>query len=210
VYQVNYTFKYHFRFSGDPMGLYGSLRRKQKAAYGAIVATPDFHVVSLSPELFVEIENGRARTLPMKGTAARGPTPEADAGYRKWLRTDEKSRAENLMIVDLVRNDLGRIAEIGSVRVPHLFDIETFPTLHQMISEVTARLRPGTGFADVVRAIFPCGSITGAPKVRTMEIIRELEIEARGVYTGGIGMVSPNGVSTTLSTRSWRPPLLNK
>ena len=193
VYQVNYTFKYRFRFSGDPLGLYGSLRPKQKAAYGAIVATPDFHVISLSPELFVEIENDRARTLPMKGTAARGVTLEADAGYRKWLRTDEKSRAENLMIVDLVRNDLGRIAEIGSVRVPRLFAIETFPTLHQMISEVTARLQPGTGFAEVVRAIFPCGSITGAPKVRTMEIIRELEPEARGVYTGGIGMISPAG-----------------
>ena len=193
VYQVNYTFKYHFRFSGDPLGLYGSLRRKQKAAYGAIVATPDFHVISLSPELFVEVEQGRARSLPMKGTVARGPTLEADAGYRKWLRTDEKSRAENLMIVDLIRNDLCRIAEIGSVRVPRLFAIETFPTLHQMISEVTARPRPGIGFADVVHAIFPCGSITGAPKVRTMEVIRQLEGEARGVYTGGIGMISPDG-----------------
>jgi len=193
VYQVNYTFKYRFRFSGDPLALYRELRRKQRAAFGAIVATPDFHVVSLSPELFVEVENGNARALPMKGTAARAPTIEADDGRRRWLQTDVKSRAENLMIVDLIRNDLGRVADIGSVRVPRLFAVETYPTLHQMISEVTARLRPGTGFADVVRAIFPCGSITGAPKVRTMEIIRQLESEPRGVYTGGVGMVAPNG-----------------
>lgn len=193
VYQINHTFKFRFDFSGDPLALYGELRRKQRAAFGAVVADADFHILSLSPELFVEARDGTARGRPMKGTAPRGPTPEADASRQQWLRNDEKSRAEHLMIVDLVRNDLGRLATTGSVRVPDLFRIETYPTLHQMVSDVTADLRPGVGFGDLARALFPCGSITGAPKIRAMEIIRDLEPEARGVYTGAVGMVAPDG-----------------
>ncbi|MFQ5775381.1 MAG: aminodeoxychorismate synthase component I [Kiloniellaceae bacterium] len=193
VYQINLTFKYLFDFAGDPLSLYGELRRKQRVAHGAVIRTPDFDVLSLSPELFLSISDGRVLAKPMKGTAARRPTPAQDERQRAWLRGDGKSRAENLMIVDLLRNDLGRVAEIGSVRVPDLFTVETYPTVHQMTSSVTARLRPGVGVRELIRSLFPCGSITGAPKVRAMEIIRELEPLPRGVYTGAIGMIAPDG-----------------
>lgn len=193
VYQINLTFKYLFGFAGDPLAFYASLRRRQRVAHGGVVATDDFRVLSLSPELFLQIRDGVAEARPMKGTAARGASPEDDTALRAWLQGDEKSRAENLMIVDLLRNDLGRVAEIGSVRVTDLFTVESYPTLHQMTSGITARLRSGVGLAELARGLFPCGSITGAPKVRAMEIIRELEPEPRGVYTGAIGMVAPNG-----------------
>jgi len=193
VYQINYTFPYRFHLSGSIAALFARLRRKQRAGFGALIAAEDFHVLSLSPELFFEVENGTARARPMKGTAARAFTPEADIERRNWLREDEKSRAENLMIVDLVRNDLGRVAETGSVAVTDLFTVETYPTLHQMTSGVEANVRKGAGFRDLIAALFPCGSVTGAPKVRAMEIIREMEAEPRGVYTGAVGMVSPDG-----------------
>lgn len=193
VYQINYTFKYLFALAGDPLSLYAELRRKQRVAHGAFVRTPERDILSLSPELFLEVEGRTIGAMPMKGTAARGPTVAADAAARAWLRGDEKSRAENLMIVDLLRNDLGRVAEIGSVAVPALFTVETYPTVHQMTSRVTARLRPGVGLRELLASLFPCGSITGAPKVRAMEIIRELEPAARGVYTGAIGMIAPHG-----------------
>ncbi len=193
VYQINYTFKYRFRFSGDPLALFGDLRRKQRAAYGCVIATPDFHILSLSPELFVNVAKGKAQSRPMKGTASRKACPEKDALQRQWLRQDEKSRAENLMIVDLIRNDLGRISDIGSVQVNNMFTVETYPTLHQMTSEVTARPRIGVGFKEALKALFPCGSITGAPKIRAMELIQDLEAEPRGVYSGAVGMVSPDG-----------------
>jgi para-aminobenzoate synthetase/4-amino-4-deoxychorismate lyase len=193
VYQINLTFKYLFDFAGDPLSLYGELRRKQRVAHGGVLRTGDFDVISLSPELFLSVSDRHALTKPMKGTAPRGVTPDADAEMRRWLRSDEKSRAENLMIVDLLRNDLGRVAEIGSVEAPALFTVETYPTLHQMTSSVTGRLRPGIGAAELIRALFPCGSVTGAPKVRAMEIIRELEATPRGVYTGAVGMIAPNG-----------------
>ncbi|MFQ6018939.1 MAG: aminodeoxychorismate synthase component I [Kiloniellaceae bacterium] len=192
VYQINLSFKYLFEFSGDPLSLYAELRRKQRVAHGAVIQGPDFAVLSLSPELFLSTRGEKAVTRPMKGTAARGRTPAEDAGLRNWLSADPKSRAENLMIVDLLRNDLGRVARTGTVEAPELFTVETYPTVHQMTSSVTARLRPGVGVADLIRALFPCGSITGAPKVRAMEIIRELETAPRGVYTGAIGMVAPN------------------
>ncbi len=193
VYQINFTFHHRFHLTGDPVSLYRDLRRRQPVAHGALLRGPDWHLLSLSPELFVEIRDGRATTRPMKGTAQRGATPAEDAEIAAWLRADEKSRAENLMITDLLRNDLSRVALIGSVRVPDLFTVETYPTVHQMTSTVEARLRPGIGFHEIVRNLFPCGSVTGAPKIRAMEIIRELETGPRGAYTGSVGMVSPNG-----------------
>ncbi|MEE8227083.1 MAG: chorismate-binding protein, partial [Kiloniellales bacterium] len=193
VYQINLTFKYLFGFSGDPLALYAALRRRQRVAYGAMVSAQDFQVLSLSPELFLRVREGVAEARPMKGTAARGASPDDDAAQRAWLRHDEKSRAENLMIVDLLRNDLGRVAEIGSVKVTDLFTVESYPTLYQMTSGISARLRPGVGLAELAQGLFPCGSVTGAPKMRAMEIIRELEPAPRGIYTGAIGMVAPNG-----------------
>jgi para-aminobenzoate synthetase/4-amino-4-deoxychorismate lyase len=193
VYQINLTFKYEFDFSGDPFALYGDLRHRQRVAHGALIAAPGFSVVSLSPELFLRVHDGRAEARPMKGTAPRAADPAADAALAAWLKADEKSRAENLMIVDLLRNDLGRVAEIGSVEVSDLFTVESYPTVHQMTSGITARLRPGVGLPELARGLFPCGSVTGAPKVRAMEIIRELELAPRGVYTGAIGYLAPGG-----------------
>lgn len=193
VYQINYTFHHRFRLSGDPISLYRDLRRRQPVAHGALLQGPDWHILSLSPELFVDIQGGRIAARPMKGTARRGATPAEDAEIAAWLRADGKSQAENLMITDLLRNDLSRIALVGSVQVPELFTVETYPTVHQMTSTIEAKLRPGIGFADVIRRLFPCGSVTGAPKIRAMEIIRELEEGPRGAYTGSVGMVAPNG-----------------
>jgi len=193
VYQINFTFHHRFQLTGDPVSLYRDLRRRQPVAHGALLRGPDWHLLSLSPELFVEIDDGRATTRPMKGTAQRGATPAEDADIAAWLRTDVKSQAENLMITDLLRNDLSRVALIGSVRVPELFTVETYPTVHQMTSTVEARLRPGIGFREIVERLFPCGSVTGAPKIRAMEIIRELEVGPRGAYTGSVGMVAPSG-----------------
>lgn len=193
VYQINLTLKGLFGFTGNPLALYRDLRRRQRVAHGALVVAPDFQVLSLSPELFLRVEEGRAEARPMKGTAARGASPEEDVALGEWLCRDVKSRAENLMIVDLLRNDLGRVAEIGSVEVTDLFTVESYPTLHQMTSGITARLRADVGLPEIARGLFPCGSITGAPKLRAMEIIRELEPGERGVYTGAIGMLAPDG-----------------
>jgi para-aminobenzoate synthetase / 4-amino-4-deoxychorismate lyase len=193
VYQINLTLKYLFDFAGDPIALYAALRRKQRVEYGALIGAPDFHVLSLSPELFFRREGRRVFARPMKGTAPRGRTPREDARLKTWLTVDEKQRAENLMIVDLLRNDLGRIAKIGSVEVTDLFTVETYRTVHQMTSGITAELRGDMGLKDMLDALFPCGSVTGAPKVRAMEIIRELEALPRGVYTGAIGHIAPDG-----------------
>lgn len=193
VYQVNLTFKHRFHCGGDPIALYGELRRRQGVRHGALIAAEDFHVLSFSPEQFLRCRDGIAEMRPMKGTMARGRTPEEDADHVAFLRADEKSRAENLMILDLMRNDLGRVAEIGSVAVTDMFTVETYRTLHQMTSGVRARLRPGIGIPELLRHVFPCGSVTGAPKIRAMEIIRELEDEPRGVYTGAIGAFGPDG-----------------
>ena len=193
IYQINLTLKARFKLTGDPAALYRDLRRKQPVSYGALLRTEDFTVISASPELFLDIAENRIVTRPMKGTAGRGLTSEQDIERGQWLTTDEKSRAENLMIVDLMRNDLARVARTGSVRVSDLFTIETYETLHQMTSGVEARLNPGTDIAKLIESIFPPGSVTGAPKVRAMEIIRELESEPRGVYTGALGVFSPGG-----------------
>jgi para-aminobenzoate synthetase/4-amino-4-deoxychorismate lyase len=193
VYQINLTVPLDFRYGGDPFALWSALRVAQPVAHGGVVALAEATILSVSPELFLRVDGRTATTRPMKGTTPRGATPAADAAAARALAADPKQRAENLMIVDLMRNDLARVAEIGSVEVPELFRVETYPTLHTMTSTVTARLAPVTGLADLVRAIFPCGSITGAPKVMAMSIIRTLEARPRDVYTGAIGTFGPDG-----------------
>jgi para-aminobenzoate synthetase / 4-amino-4-deoxychorismate lyase len=193
IYQLNLTFKAKFNLQGSPLALYRDLRLKQRVAYGGLVDTGDVTILSSSPELFIE-QHGRAiSTRPMKGTAPRAGTLAGDDEVRHALAADIKSRAENLMIVDLMRNDLGRLAELGSVSVTDLFTVETFKTLHQMTSGVRAVLKSDATLDDLLRAIFPPGSITGAPKIRAMELISALETEARGVYCGAIGYFAPDG-----------------
>ena len=180
-YQINYTFRLAFNVFGSTVALYRRLRERQPVRYGALIALPDGRdVLSCSPELFVERSGDVLRARPMKGTAPRSADPE-------WLRLDPKNRAENVMIVDLLRNDMSRVAVTGSVRVPHLFSVEAYKSVWQMTSTVEARLRPRTTFADILRALLPCGSITGAPKHRTMQLIDALESTPRGIYTGAIG-----------------------
>jgi para-aminobenzoate synthetase/4-amino-4-deoxychorismate lyase len=187
-YQINYTYRLHFDVFGPPLALYRRLRARQPVAFAALIALPDARwVVSLSPELFVEQHRGRIAARPMKGTAARSPDPLVDAQRAAELGADPKNRAENVMIVDLLRNDLGRIARTGSVSVPTLFALEPYASVWQMTSTIEAQLREGTRFADVLRALFPCGSITGAPKHRTIELIEAIETTPRGLYTGAIG-----------------------
>ena len=193
VYQVNLTFPFEFDYDGDPLALYATLRARQAVAHGALVCLDDSTVLSVSPELHLDIANGVATTRPMKGTIARGHTLQDDQHNQETLRSDAKQRAENLMIVDLMRNDLSRISQSGSVRVTSPFEVETYPTFHAMTSTVSGRLLPGWRLKNLLAALFPCGSITGAPKVRAMEIIRELEHQPRGVYTGSIGAFGPDG-----------------
>ena len=193
TYQVNLTFKAGFRLEGDPVALYRELVRKQPVAYGALINTGTQWILSRSPELFVSSRSDTLAARPMKGTLKRGRTIAEDEAGRAALAGDEKNRAENLMIVDLLRNDLGRIAEIGSVKVTDLFTVETYSTLHTMTSGITARRRPGVTTTDLLANLFPCGSITGAPKLRAMEIIHAVEAGPRGIYTGSIGHFAPNG-----------------
>lgn len=188
TYQVNYTYRIRCDVFGAPLALYRRLRSRQPVPYGALIAFPDGRaVLSLSPELFVQHVQGTVTTKPMKGTAPATGDARQDAERAQALAADTKNRAENLMIVDLLRNDLGRIAAVGSVRVPHLFQVERFGSVLQMTSTVQAKLREDATLAEIFSALYPCGSITGAPKRRTMQIIRELEPDARGVYTGAIG-----------------------
>ncbi|MBL8650729.1 MAG: aminodeoxychorismate synthase component I [Sphingopyxis sp.] len=193
IYQANLTFRAAVPVLGDPLAVYARLRRTARAGYGGFVWTGNQAIASLSPELFFGLRGREAIARPMKGTAARLADPDADAEAASTLATDPKQRAENLMIVDLIRNDLSRIALPGSVAVPDLFRVESYPTIHQLVSDVAATLPVGTGAVDVLRAAFPCGSITGAPKVRAMEIIDELEDSPRGLYTGSIGFIDPGG-----------------
>jgi len=193
VYQINLTFPLRGRYAGDPLGIYTRLRQRQPVAHGAVIALGDETVLSLSPELFFKVESGRITARPMKGTASRGADAAKDREAALTLTVDEKQRAENLMIVDLLRNDLSRISRVGSVHVPKLFQVETYPTLHQMTSTVVADLLPGLGLHELFSGLFPCGSVTGAPKIRAMEIIRELEASPRGVYCGAVGWIAPSG-----------------
>ncbi|EIF28435.1 aminodeoxychorismate synthase, component I [Burkholderia sp. Ch1-1] len=187
-YQVNYTYRLGFDVFGSPTALYRRLRARQPVRYGALIALPagDW-VLSCSPELFVEKQGAMLHARPMKGTAPRSDDPAVDRSAAEFLGHDPKNRAENVMIVDLLRNDLSRVAQTGSVKVPALFSVEPYATVWQMTSTVHAMLRPGTSFAGLLRALFPCGSITGAPKHRTMQLIDELESTPRGLYTGAIG-----------------------
>ncbi len=197
TYQVNYTYRLDFRSYGPPVALYRRLRARQPVRFGAFIVLPPgegpTHVLSCSPELFLRNEGGRLSARPMKGTASRAQVAEGDSEIARMLAEDTKNRAENLMIVDLLRNDLGRVAETGSVKVPALFSVEPYQTVFQMTSTIEAQLPAATGFADLMRALFPCGSITGAPKHRTMQIIAALETTPRGLYTGGIGWLEAPG-----------------
>ncbi len=188
IYQANLTFPAEVSFAGHPLALYAAIRRRARAGHGAVVFTGSHWILSFSPELFFESDGLRIVTRPMKGTAPPGSDPEK-------LRSDPKQRAENLMIVDLLRNDLSRVSAPGSVKVDSLFEVETYPTVLQMTSTVSATLSQGIGPIDVIEAIFPCGSITGAPKIRAMELIDEIEARPRGVYTGAIGWSAPDGAA---------------
>ena len=189
TYQANLTFHLQAEFAGDPWSLFSGLAGAQRANYCAYIDMGRFAICSASPELFFSLDGQTITSRPMKGTASRGLTTEGDRQQIAWLRESEKNRAENVMIVDMIRNDLGRVAEIGSVQASDLFTVERYPTLLQMTSTVKART--SAGLADILAATFPCASITGAPKVRTMQILQDLEVEPRGVYTGAIGYVAP-------------------
>lgn len=198
-YQVNYTAPLVGEFSGDPEALFKRLRHAQPNGYAAFIDSGFEQILSVSPELFFDWQNGQAGesghilTRPMKGTAPRGSTPAEDDALAQALLASPKERAENVMIVDLLRNDVSRIAEPFSVKVPTLFKVQALPTVFQMVSDVTARTKPGTTLTDVFAALFPCGSITGAPKVQAMRAIKDLEAAPRGVYCGAIGVIRPGG-----------------
>lgn len=193
IYQANLTFPLAGTWDGDPLAIYADVRRDARAGYGGVIWDGSHWHLSFSPELFFKLANGEARVRPMKGTAPRGSTPEEDARFKADLSASVKDRAENLMIVDLMRNDLARVSRPGSVRVESPFAIETYPTVHQMVTTVRAELDSGQDVRSLLRAIFPCGSITGAPKIRAMEIIHQAERDARGLYCGSIGRIDPSG-----------------
>jgi para-aminobenzoate synthetase / 4-amino-4-deoxychorismate lyase len=202
TYQVNFTFPLRADFRGSDLDLYAALVAGSGAAFCARLPLGRHTILSASPELFFRLRGRHLELRPMKGTRPRGRWSAEDAALREELRSSPKDRAENLMIVDLLRNDAGRVAEVGSVRVPRLFEIESFATVHQMTSTVTAELRPEVEVLELLRALFPCGSITGAPKVRTMRVIREMEDGPRGVYTGAIGHLSPDGAVFSVAIRT--------
>ena len=197
IYQANLTFPIDAQIDGTPEQLYAALCERQSVGHGALVrqdGLPD--ILSRSPELFFRTDaTGTIETRPMKGTQPRSADLAEDALRKAFLSRDEKNRAENLMIVDLLRNDISRVAQPGSVHVPELFKVETYDTVHQMVSLVRAKLRPDAGLADILAALFPCGSITGAPKIRAMEILSELEPWPRDIYCGTIGWAAPDGRS---------------
>jgi para-aminobenzoate synthetase/4-amino-4-deoxychorismate lyase len=196
TYQVNFTDAVTFPTTLTPSTLFTSLSQHQSVAYGAFLNVANHHILSLSPELFFKLEANKITTRPMKGTMPRGLDATEDKQAALRLQRDEKNRSEHVMIVDLLRNDLGRISTPGSVHVDDLFSVERYETLLQMTSTISATLRPRTSFYDIFAAMFPCGSITGAPKIRTMQIIRELEAHPRGIYTGAIGFIAPDRSAT--------------
>lgn len=191
TYEVNYTYDYEVEYDCDDFELFKYLLQKQKTPYNFYLKNNFDTILSFSPELFFTLKNNHIITKPMKGTVKRGQNARDDVQMTEFLQNDEKNRAENVMIVDLLRNDLGRIAKTGSVKVSKLFEIETYKTLHQMTSQIEAELKDGIQLYDIFKAIFPCGSITGAPKISTMSIIESIEKGSRGIYCGAIGMISP-------------------
>ena len=191
TYQVNYTFRLRSQFRGEPWPLFLELVEAQNTPYCAYLETEAFAVCSASPELFFKRVGNRIELRPMKGTVARGKTLSEDLELQKWLHHSPKDRAENLMIVDMIRNDVGRIATIGSVEVPSLFEVERYPSIHQMTSTVTATVQ--TSLVETIQTLFPCASITGAPKASTMEIIAQLESSPRNLYTGTMGLIHSDG-----------------
>ncbi len=193
VYQVNYTMKYKFDFSGSPVGLYFDLKKKQDASYNVLAGFDDYHILSLSPELYFRKIGKEITVKPMKGTFRRGVNKAEDDKNVNFLSSDMKNKSENLMIVDLLRNDLGKISEYDSVKVLKMFEIEKYNTLFQMTSTIESRLKENISLYETIKGIFPSGSVTGAPKIRSMEIIDELEQESRKVYTGAIGFLGPGG-----------------
>lgn len=206
LYQANLTYRASLRVAGDPLSLYARLRAASRGRYCALIATGESHILSLSPELFFALDGDRLTCRPMKGTARRGVMAAEDTTAAAALAADPKQRAENLMIVDLMRNDLSRVAVVGSVAVPDLFAIESYPTVHQLVSTVTADLSPGRDALDVLAALFPCGSVTGAPKIAAMQAIAEIEQGARGLYTGAIGRLDPDGdaaFNVAIRTLTW-------
>jgi para-aminobenzoate synthetase/4-amino-4-deoxychorismate lyase len=201
-YQVNYALRLHARCGHDPGELYDALVAGRHGLYHMLIETPEWVILSASPELFIDIRGGIVTARPMKGTMRRGRWLEEDGAAAAALAASEKDRAENLMIVDLLRNDLGRVAKFGSVHVPRLFDIESYPTVHQMTSTVTAELRVDATLDDIFAAAFPCGSVTGAPKVTAMRAIAGLEQAPRGAYCGAIGIVTPDAATFNVGIRT--------
>lgn len=189
--QVNYTIHMESTFSGDTFAFYNQLQQAQDAKYTAYIATGDFTVLSASPELFFHVDDNKITTRPMKGTVSRGKTYQEDQENAAWLHRSKKNRAENKLIVDLMRNDLAKIAVPGSIAVPKSYEIEQYPTVYQMTSTLTADLQPKTSMTNIFKALFPCGSITGLPKEKTMQIIADLESAPREVYCGAIGFITP-------------------
>ncbi|MDD5759877.1 MAG: aminodeoxychorismate synthase component I [Desulfobulbaceae bacterium] len=193
TYQVNYTLKLLFDFTGSPEALYKNLRGNQPVSYGAYLGFDDQRILSFSPELFFRKTGNHCQVRPMKGTMRRGRTLQEDKKFAAALHDDPKNRSENVMIVDLLRNDLGRLSSMGQVKTSSMFTVETYATLHQMTSTITGKTSGETALIELFKALFPCGSVTGAPKIRTMQIIHELEHQTRGVYTGAIGYIAPTG-----------------
>jgi para-aminobenzoate synthetase component I len=193
-YQANLTFPINAKWEGDPIAIFDELARRQPVRHSAFVNFSDTKILSRSPELFFKTDrDGWIESLPMKGTARRGRTPASDKAQKRFLASDPKNQSENRMIVDLLRNDVSRISEVGTLSVPKLFKIETYETLHQMVSLVRAKLLPDLTIRDVFAALFPCGSITGAPKLSAMQILQALEQRPRDIYCGSIGWIAPDG-----------------
>ena len=193
TYQVNYTVQLQQKLTADPFAIYNRLVVEQNAHYNAFIQHDDVSIISISPELFFKKDGGRLTTRPMKGTTNRGLTTETDLKQAHWLAQDQKNRSENMMIVDLLRNDMNRISKIGSENVKSLCLVEQYSPIRQMTSTIETQLLPNSSLGDIFQALFPCGSITGAPKIATMAIIKDVEKQARGVYCGAIGILLPNG-----------------
>ncbi len=196
-YQVNFAQRFSAMGNGDPWQVYLDLRQNNPAPFGAFLRLPRFSILSSSPERFLKVREGWVETKPIKGTRPRGHTPEEDMYLIEALSESIKDRAENLMIVDLLRNDLSKTCQLGSVKVPSLFEVESFASVHHLVSTVTGKLEPGRHAIDLLRGCFPGGSITGAPKIRAMEIIDELETVRRGIYCGSIGYIGFDGAMDT-------------